>query len=374
MQFHEFEDEVLEAGLVAHECTPTHWQIRGGRFLVNFYPTSKGGPRIHIDKPGKDARSFRGDVADAVNAAVEKVKAKPRTADQQRYAEQIAITRPGGIDQFAVMQKRIAELESTLAGMDKAEEIKYVHVPLSEDTGMIYIIAEVIDRRCHHRILPETGAVLIRELNKRLAKDAKTVGAIDPANHGAVVNAEAIARKEKREREKIASEFGGMAERCEKLTNELMDGYTFARRMLEALEPKTTAADTLPGVLSQLSNALAGMGSHIRPNRPLNPDEPRFFKWTANNNGKSGFGVYCPTRKNPILFILPDGVNAYASFFDRDMPTGYTIDWLGNPQKMPTVHDMIWRALQGGSLSERELNLVKEVAAKMKEEGGDARG
>ena len=38
--FEEFAEVVQAAGFRARQCTPWHWQIRDGRFLVNYYPTS----------------------------------------------------------------------------------------------------------------------------------------------------------------------------------------------------------------------------------------------------------------------------------------------------------------------------------------------
>ena len=51
--FFEFAKEIEEAGLKINMCSPNHWQITGGKFLVNYYPFSKRGKIIYIQSTTK---------------------------------------------------------------------------------------------------------------------------------------------------------------------------------------------------------------------------------------------------------------------------------------------------------------------------------
>lgn len=46
MNFHDFQRDVERAGLKARKCSPIHWQIIGGRRLVNVWPNTKRGFRF----------------------------------------------------------------------------------------------------------------------------------------------------------------------------------------------------------------------------------------------------------------------------------------------------------------------------------------
>lgn len=43
MKYETFKSQVTEAGLEARKCNPLHWQIRGGKRLVNVWPETKRG-------------------------------------------------------------------------------------------------------------------------------------------------------------------------------------------------------------------------------------------------------------------------------------------------------------------------------------------
>lgn len=49
MTFEEFSEQVRASNLVPRECSPIHWQIRGGKFCVNFYPLKNGGPSFYVN-------------------------------------------------------------------------------------------------------------------------------------------------------------------------------------------------------------------------------------------------------------------------------------------------------------------------------------
>lgn len=66
--FTTFADEVRRKNLTPKDCGYNHWQILGGASLVNFYPSTKRGPRMYID--GLKSGSHRSvTVADAIAAA-----------------------------------------------------------------------------------------------------------------------------------------------------------------------------------------------------------------------------------------------------------------------------------------------------------------
>lgn len=66
--FAEFAEQVRHAKLAPKDCGNNHWRILGGASCVNFYPTTKRGPRMYID--GSKSGSRRSvTVADAIAAA-----------------------------------------------------------------------------------------------------------------------------------------------------------------------------------------------------------------------------------------------------------------------------------------------------------------
>lgn len=66
--FAAFADEVRRKNLTPKDCGNNHWRILGGASCVNFYPSTKRGPRMYVD--GSKAGSRRSvTVADAIAAA-----------------------------------------------------------------------------------------------------------------------------------------------------------------------------------------------------------------------------------------------------------------------------------------------------------------
>jgi len=76
VDFEDFAAAVREAGLEARQCTPMHWQIRGGERLVNCWPVS-GRLRIYVDRTD---HSTLGTLKEALRAA----GARPRPAPAVR--------------------------------------------------------------------------------------------------------------------------------------------------------------------------------------------------------------------------------------------------------------------------------------------------
>lgn len=66
MTYNEFADQVKRAGLIPKMCRDDHWQIRGGKRLVNFWPNAKGGSKYYVDN---DERSHRGSLDVAIRKA-----------------------------------------------------------------------------------------------------------------------------------------------------------------------------------------------------------------------------------------------------------------------------------------------------------------
>ena len=73
----EFKKQASENGLEAVRCSEFHYQLRGGRWLVNFYPSTR---RIYVRGMHK---SFRGDyrkaIATALSESLMPANAKQRT-------------------------------------------------------------------------------------------------------------------------------------------------------------------------------------------------------------------------------------------------------------------------------------------------------
>lgn len=65
MNFQKFAQQVRGAGLSPRDCGNNHWQIRGGKFCVNFYPT---GPSYYINGMNSGSR-HKITLADAIIAA-----------------------------------------------------------------------------------------------------------------------------------------------------------------------------------------------------------------------------------------------------------------------------------------------------------------
>lgn len=56
MTFETFAEQVQVKGLTPRECSYGHWQIRGGKFCVNFYPFKDGGPSFYINGMNSGSR------------------------------------------------------------------------------------------------------------------------------------------------------------------------------------------------------------------------------------------------------------------------------------------------------------------------------
>ncbi len=67
MRFDAFKQTVAAAGLVAKDCGNSHWQIRGGKYCVNFYPFAKHGPTFYVNATNSGTK--RATVQDAIVAA-----------------------------------------------------------------------------------------------------------------------------------------------------------------------------------------------------------------------------------------------------------------------------------------------------------------
>lgn len=50
MNYQSFAAAVEAAGLEPRCCNEIHWQILGGKFVVNFYPHTKRGERFYVDR------------------------------------------------------------------------------------------------------------------------------------------------------------------------------------------------------------------------------------------------------------------------------------------------------------------------------------
>lgn len=65
--YDDFARQVNVAGMVARDCGDSHWQIRGGRYCVNFYPDAKRGPTLYVNATNEGIRGVT--IADAIQAA-----------------------------------------------------------------------------------------------------------------------------------------------------------------------------------------------------------------------------------------------------------------------------------------------------------------
>ena len=80
--FIEFAEKAKAHGLVAVQCSPDHIQITEGKFLVNYYPNAKKGPKIYVDRMnygilGGDDEAIK--CASELPAGVEKETRKGQT-------------------------------------------------------------------------------------------------------------------------------------------------------------------------------------------------------------------------------------------------------------------------------------------------------
>lgn len=68
MTFETFSEQVKADNLIPRKCGHDHWQIRGGKFCVNFYPFKDGGPSFYVNGMNSGSRCHV-TVADAIAAA-----------------------------------------------------------------------------------------------------------------------------------------------------------------------------------------------------------------------------------------------------------------------------------------------------------------
>lgn len=85
MIFESFSEEVLAKKLSPVKCSHDHWQIRGGKFCVNFYPFKDGGPSFYVNGMNSGSR-YHITLADAIAAANNPPvnKLHRRTRDRKR--------------------------------------------------------------------------------------------------------------------------------------------------------------------------------------------------------------------------------------------------------------------------------------------------
>lgn len=79
VRFETFAKKCQAVGLTAKECSPYHWQVLGGKFLVNYFH-GKRGPSIHIGKTnhaveGSDQNAIR--YANELPGGIDSSKRKP---------------------------------------------------------------------------------------------------------------------------------------------------------------------------------------------------------------------------------------------------------------------------------------------------------
>lgn len=67
MTFEQFSEQVRASNLTPKECGRGHWQIRGGKFCVNFYPFKHDGPSFYVNRMNSGSR-HEVTVADAIAA------------------------------------------------------------------------------------------------------------------------------------------------------------------------------------------------------------------------------------------------------------------------------------------------------------------
>lgn len=76
MTFEYFQHAVEGYGLKAVQKSETHFQILGGKVLVNFYPNAKKGPVVYV---AGTAVGHRADLSYAIRCAGGEIKHLPRT-------------------------------------------------------------------------------------------------------------------------------------------------------------------------------------------------------------------------------------------------------------------------------------------------------
>ncbi len=83
VRFETFLKKCQQKGLQAKECSPWHWQVLGGKFLVNYFH-GKNGASIHL---GKTNHSIAGSDELAIKYANELPKIEPSKRKYSGYSK-----------------------------------------------------------------------------------------------------------------------------------------------------------------------------------------------------------------------------------------------------------------------------------------------
>lgn len=78
MTFDDFSRKVQAAGLLPKDCGDGHWQIRGGKYIVNFYPFALKGPSMFVNGMHRGKR-YDVTIEDALRAT----KTPPRPSGEK---------------------------------------------------------------------------------------------------------------------------------------------------------------------------------------------------------------------------------------------------------------------------------------------------
>lgn len=84
--FIEFASLVETHGLKARLCNPDHFQITGGKYLVNYYPNAKRGPKIYV---AGMTLGFKGGDAEAIKACNEPQESEVKESRKMSYTKQL---------------------------------------------------------------------------------------------------------------------------------------------------------------------------------------------------------------------------------------------------------------------------------------------
>ena len=89
LTFEEFADRAAAAGLGALECSPVHWQLRGGWRLVNVWPNTRRGFRFAAG----DGKGRSGTLRDAIQLAGPVRPVPPEKPPRQPPAPRVGLNR-----------------------------------------------------------------------------------------------------------------------------------------------------------------------------------------------------------------------------------------------------------------------------------------
>lgn len=97
MTFEQFKEEVEAAGLIAYNCGNEHWQIRGGKYCVNFYPHAKHGPSFYVNATNQGVK--HASLADAIQATTNpmhkrRIRATPRKKTYRGVKRRLLVEDP----------------------------------------------------------------------------------------------------------------------------------------------------------------------------------------------------------------------------------------------------------------------------------------